>query len=62
MVKGSYSIKNACKRREVYARAKAEKKKEKKAARLKRQREAEELGEEAPPKAVSGWLVWCERV
>lgn len=61
MVKASYSIKNACKRREVYAKAKAEKKKAKKAARAKREREAEELGEDAPPKQVrgAGWAVGC---
>jgi hypothetical protein len=57
MVKSSYKIKNACKRREVHARAKAEKKKAKKADRAKRQREAEELGEEAPPKQVGGGMV-----
>ena len=45
-------IKNRMKRREVYKRVKAEKKKTKKVARQKRVREAEELGEEAPPKQV----------
>lgn len=52
MKKASFSIKNKCKRREVYAKVKAEKKKTKKTERAKRQREAEELGEEAPPKQV----------
>jgi len=58
MVKGgSYRIKNACKRREVHAKVKAEKKKAKKTARAKREREAEELGSEAPPKQVRVLLV-----
>lgn len=52
MVKKNYSIKNACKRREVHAKVKVEKKKAKRAARAQRQREADELGEEAPPKQV----------
>ena len=46
------SIKNKAKRREVYAKVKAEKKRDKKTERTKRQKEAQELGEEAPPKQV----------
>jgi ribosome production factor 1 len=55
MVKKEVSrIRNRCKRREVHAKVKAEKKKVKKSERTKRQREALELGDEAPPKQVRG--------
>ena len=46
------SVKNKAKRREVYAKVKVEKKRDKKTERIKRQKEAQELGEEAPPKQV----------
>ena len=59
------SIKNKAKRREVYAKVKAEKKRDKKTERTKRQKEAQELGEEAPPKQVQlgkGLGMVCMRV
>lgn len=60
------SIKNKAKRREVYAKVKAEKKRDKKTERTKRQKEAQELGEEAPPKQVrirgKGLGMVCMRV
>jgi len=51
-LKNPSAIKNLCKRRQVYAKIKVEKKKAKKEARKRKAREAEELGEEAPPKQV----------
>lgn len=52
MKKEVSQIKNRIKRKEVYARVKADKKRTKKVERTKRQKEAQELGEEAPPKQV----------
>jgi hypothetical protein len=52
------TIKNRCKRREVYAKVKVEKKKLKRDRRERREREAEELGDEARPKQVGGWDAW----
>jgi len=54
------SIKNKAKRREMYAKVKVEKKRDRKAERIKRQKEAQELGEEAPPKQVHFDLEWKE--
>lgn len=46
-------IKNRLKRQEVYKKVKADKKKLKKQQRKLRDKEVEELGEDAPPKQVS---------
>ena len=59
MKKEVSQIKNRIKRKEVYARVKADKKRTKKVERTKRQKEAQELGEEAPPKQVH-LLCWCD--
>ena len=49
-------IKNKAKRAQVWAEQKAAKRKDKREARAKRQREVEELGVEAAPrKQVRGW-------
>ena len=45
-------IKNKLKRAEVYAKVKKDKKATKRLARKRKEREAQELGEEAPPKQV----------
>lgn len=45
-------IKNKLKRAEVYAKVKKDKKAAKRQARKKKEREAQELGEAAPPKQV----------
>lgn len=52
-------IKNKAKRAQVWAEQKAAKRKDKREARAKRQREVEELGEAAAPRKQVRGRLWC---